>query len=173
MKRALLDTNIYGLIVEKKEENEFRTLVNRAQVIIYGCSIIRKELRDTPKNKRRLTEKGISSLRIGLLNLYDAITTKHELLIDKKTQELANKYLKKFSEITGQTALDHLKIDFLLVACATLNNLDLVVSEDHKTLLSTDATRAYHFVNGSEGLHIPPLFTYEDLKLLIKRSFLS
>lgn len=173
MKRALLDTNIYGLIVEKKEEEEFRTLVNRAQVIIYGCSVIRKELRDTPKNKRMLTEKGTKNFRILLLSLYYAVTKNHELLIDKKTQELANKYLKKFSEITGQTALDHLKIDFLLVACATLNNLDLIVSEDHKTLLSTDAKRAYHFVNGSEGLHVPPLFTYEDLKLLLKRLFPS
>ena len=173
MKRVLLDTNIYGLIVEKKEEEEFRTLVTRAKMIIYGCSVVRKELRDTPKNKRMLTEKGISNLRIGLLNLYDALTHKHELLIDKKIQELAEKYLKRFSELTGQTAIDHLKVDFTLVACATLNNLDLIVSEDHKTLLSTEAIRTYHFINETEDLHLPSLFTYDDLKSLLKRWSLS
>ena len=169
MRRLLLDTNIYGLIVEKNEEEELRNLINQAPVIVYGCQAIRKELRDTPKNKYTLTEKGLRNLRIGLLSIYDVIVKKHEILADEKTRALAHKYLKRYRQLTGQTALDHLKTDFLLIACATLNNLDLIVSEDHKTLFSTEAIRTYHFINGLENLKLPALYNYEDFKTFLKR----
>jgi len=173
MRRILLDTNIYGLVVERHEEETFKELMNKSSYIVYGCSLIRKELRDTPKNKQLLTVKGIRSLRLGLLQLYDNITKDHQININVKTENLADKYLQKFSEATGQVALGHLKIDFLLVACATLNKLDLIVSEDHKTLLSSDAIRSYHFVNKLEGFELPLVLKYEELKQFIRRSFLS
>ena len=169
MRRVLLDTNIYGLIVEKREEEEFKELLNKARATVYGCQAIRKELRDTPRNKRLLTNTGIRNLRIGLLGLYDTITKEHEVIADGKTQALTQKYLKRFCELTGQTAIDHLKIDFLLVACATLNNLDLIISDDHKTLMSSAASKAYNFVNGLEGLKLPTMLTYEDTKVFLKR----
>jgi|SRR3989344_597626 len=171
MKRLLFDTNIYGLIVEKREKDYFQKMLSKQDIIICGCSIIRKELRDTPKKEKTLTDIGIKNLRITLLDLYDAVTKSHDIMIDKKTKALANKYLERFSELTRKTAIGHLTNDFMLVACATINNLDLIVSEDHKTLLSIEAIRTYNFVNGMEGLKLPGVFTYEEFKTLIKRLF--
>ena len=169
MRRLLLDTNIYGLIVENQERQQFESLVEKTKVTIYGCSIIRKELRNTPKKEKILTEQGIQKVRLLILSLYDTIIKNHEINITDKTIQLANKYLKQFSEITGKTVLDHLKNDFILVACASLNNLDVVVSEDHKTLLSKEAITAYRTVNTSEDLPLPFLITYEELKTLFRR----
>ena len=169
MRRLLLDTNIYGLIVERGEEEEFKVLVSKASAVVYGCSAVRKELRDTPKGRRKVTDHGTRNYRILLLQIYDDVIMNREIAIDEKTQELANKYLKRFSEITGKSVLDHLKIDFLLVASATLNKLDLIVSDDHKTLLSLDSMRAYNLVNELENLKTPILFPYKDAKVFLKR----
>ncbi len=170
MKRLLLDTNIYGLMAEKNEAELFKTLINTApNTIIYGCTVVRKELRDTPKEKILSIMNKIRNYRIFLIELYDAITKNHEIVIDTKTQDLANKYLKYFTEITGKTAIKHLKNDFLLVACATLNKLDFITSEDHATLFSHNAIRTYQFVNLNEELTQPPVITYEELKKYLTR----
>ncbi len=169
MRRILFDTNIYGLIAERKEGEEIKELVKNSNAIIYGCFVIRKELRDVPKNHITLTESGIRNLRIFLLNLYDSITKNHEIKVDEKTTNLANKYLQRFSELTGQIVINHLKNDFTLVACASINKLDFITSEDHKTLFSQEAVRAYQFVNLNEGLTQPPVITYEELKKFLKR----
>ncbi len=171
MKRLLLDTNIYGLIVKNTEGPQFEESIKKIGVIIYGCSVVRKELRDTPKNNRVLTENGIRSVRILLLNLYDTVTKNHEIIIDEKTQQLANKYLQQYTNFTGKTSLYHLKNDFLLIACASLNNLDIVVSEDHKTLLSNDAIQSYKQVNEKENIILPFIITYEELKKMFRRLF--
>lgn len=171
MKRLLLDTNIYGLVIENKEGPQFEESIKKIGLIIYGCTIVRKELRDTPKQNQMLTENGMRSLRMLLLSFYDAITKSREIILDDKTQQLANKYLRRFAELTGKTALDHLKNDFLLIACASLNNLDIVVSEDHKTLLSNESIQSYKQVNEKEKIILPFIITYEELKKMLKRLF--
>ena len=174
MKRLLLDTNIYGIIVEKQEREEFQDLTKNSNIVIYGCSVIRKELRATPKEKYITTTKeGVRNFRLLLLNIYDAVTKNHEIHIDAKTEELTDKYLHYFSKITGKIILGHLINDFLLVACASINKLDLIVSEDHKTLLSLDAIKTYHFINAQEDLTVPNALTYQQLKEILKRSFPS
>ena len=56
MRRVLLDTNIYGLIVKKKEIDLIKSAFEcKKNVLIYGFDIIRKELRDVPK-KLKLKE---------------------------------------------------------------------------------------------------------------------
>ncbi len=49
MKRVILDTNIYGLIVEKEEPENFKALIQKSDIVVYGNKIIRKELRSTPR----------------------------------------------------------------------------------------------------------------------------
>lgn len=169
MRRILLDTNIYGLIVEKQEREDFLELISKTKVIIYGCSIVRKELRNTPKKIVILTADGLRKVRNLLLELYDAVTGEHSFIVDEETERLADKYLKQFTKLTGQTVVVHLKIDFTLVACATLKNLDLIVSEDHKTLLSPKAIASYQLVNAEEGLKLPPIMRYAQLKTVLKR----
>ena len=48
MKKVLLDTSVYGRIIEKNEIESFRKLI-KDKIIIYGNRLIRKELRNTPK----------------------------------------------------------------------------------------------------------------------------
>ncbi|MBI4145886.1 hypothetical protein HY489_00955 [Candidatus Woesearchaeota archaeon] len=167
MRRLLLDTNIYGVIVEREEEGEFKALVTR--VVVYGCTIVRKELRDTPEKISIITQQGRKNLRINLLELYDAITKEREILVNEEVEKLAAEYSHNFSKLTGKKAIDHLKNDFLLVACATLNKLDLVVSDDHKTLMSNQALRTYQFINAERGLSLPPIIKYEHVKSILKR----
>lgn len=171
MRKILLDTNIYGLIIERNAREEFQELIKNASVIIYGCSVVRKELRDVPKKEYLNLGEEIKNLRIALLNFYDGITNGKEIKIDQKTEDLANKYLRYFSEITGKTMLNHLKNDFLLVACASIHQLNLIVSEDHRTLLSGDAVRTYNNINVTNKISMPGLFTYEELKRMLRRSF--
>lgn len=171
MKRLLLDTNIYGLIVERNEDEEFKNLVKRSDIIVYGCSAVRKELRDIPKEKTMLRGQSVRKVRNFLLNLYDTVTKEHEIVVDERTKELASKYLEYYEEITGKTVLDHFKIDFILVACASIHGLNLIVSEDHKTLMSSDAIRTYHNINVNNKINMPGLYTYEELKRLLRRSF--
>ena len=169
MRRILLDTNIYGLIADKKEAEEFKNLINKSNSIVYGCSIVRKELRDVPKTNTILTNQGVRNLRNFLLTLYDSITKDHSIIINEKTNMLAEKYLAYFIQITGKTAIEHLKNDFLLIACASIHKLDLVISNDNKTLLSIDAVRAYNFINIQEELSEMRIITYEEIKTLLKR----
>ncbi|MBI3035489.1 hypothetical protein HYY71_04140, partial [Candidatus Woesearchaeota archaeon] len=71
MKRELLDSNIYGKIVEKMEMDFVLNNLPKSNIIIYGSDVIRKELRDTPKEKIMITENKKTKIRILLLNIYD------------------------------------------------------------------------------------------------------
>jgi len=51
----------------------------------------------------------------------------------------------------------------MIVACASLNKLDIVYSADNKTLLSKQALKAYKHIHIKESLKLPTFFTYEDL----------
>lgn len=69
MKRVLLDTNIYGRIVERQQEERVKeSLGNSPDIIVYGFDVVRKELRATSRKIRF----GKKSVRIALLTLYDA-----------------------------------------------------------------------------------------------------
>ncbi len=53
MKRVLLDTNIYGEIAIDPELEAIREkIMLREKGLFYGLDLVRKELRDTPPNKR-------------------------------------------------------------------------------------------------------------------------
>ena len=71
MKRVIMDTNVYGLIVVDLDRNKVKEALKKGlRVIVYGMPLIRKELRDTPKNIRA---EG-ANLRNYLLSLYDEVT---------------------------------------------------------------------------------------------------
>ena len=73
MKREILDTNIYGKILDKGDVDFVLNNLPKSNIIIYGSDIIRKELRDTPKEKIIIAENKKVKIRILLLNLYDFI----------------------------------------------------------------------------------------------------
>ncbi len=170
MKRVLLDTNIYGEIIDKKDEELVKAALNssRKELLVYGCETVRKELRATGKKKMLpVKATGIKKLRIAPLLLYDFITASRSIQIDKKIEETAFDYLKVYKEITGKSD-EKLMNDFLIVASATLKGLDIVYSEDNKTMCSPNARKACAIVNALRDLKTPEFESYmkfiRDLK---------
>ena len=78
MKRAILDTNIYGKIIEKMDIDFVLDNLQKSSIIIYGSDVIRKELRDTPKEKIMITENKKIKIRLLLLTVYDFIVKGHQ-----------------------------------------------------------------------------------------------
>ena len=101
MKRVILDTNIYGLIVVDEDRGKIRNSVEKEKVVIvYGFPIIRKELRDTPKNIRI---KG-ANLRNDLLIVYDGLVKNQELKLTGNTEKLADDYFNDYREVGGHAS---------------------------------------------------------------------
>lgn len=57
--------------------------------------------------------------------------------------------------------------DFIIVACASKNNLDIVVSNDNVTMLTENAIRAYDDVNKIISLKTPKFIDYKEFKEII------
>ena len=56
--------------------------------------------------------------------------------------------------------------DFLIVACAAINELDIVVSEDNKTMLSEYAIKTYDTVNSLRYHKTPKFIRYDEFRRL-------
>ncbi len=162
--RLLLDTNIYGFVIEF-DLDLVEKITSGNKVIIYGNSVIRNELRETPKGKRTA---GKYSSRVMLLNNFDLIVGKHFIQVTKKIEALAEEYFKEFKNNKGVQSWHEIKNDFLIVASATLKNLDIVVSEDKRTMLSKKAMDSYKVVNGKHLIRTPTFFDYENFKKIVR-----
>ncbi len=161
MKRVLLDTNIYGRLVLDNTRSKIKErLENPKHFVVYGTHIIRKELRNTPK-KIRIGNVG---LRNDLLQVYDEITKGRMLPITPFEHEIADHYFKLYKELKGKCSKEELFHDFLLVACAAHHRLDIVVSDDARTLLSGSALKAYTLVHAIKNLPTPRFLLYEEFK---------
>ncbi|MBU0662686.1 hypothetical protein KKH30_02960, partial [Candidatus Micrarchaeota archaeon] len=91
--RVMLDTNIYGFLVERGETAFLESLKKSKHVTVYGNKVIRDELRDTPKGRKF---KGRSA-RSLLINTYDFIVGRHNLNILPVMRFLAEKYWDSYS----------------------------------------------------------------------------
>ncbi|MAG15872.1 hypothetical protein CMO88_02320 [Candidatus Woesearchaeota archaeon] len=169
MKRVLIDTNVYGeLILDEVATNMLVDLIP-SELIIYGSEINRTELRDVAK-QAKLDHR---SKRISLLNLYDFLTQK-----EKRTYRttpfielLSLKYFEEYTRLKGKKGYELLRKDFIIVATATIHNMDLVVSKDTKTMLSKEAKKAYENLNQRNQLRIPELLDYADFKKELERLY--
>ncbi len=165
MKRVLLDTNIYGLMVIDKDRDRLRDSIEQVKtVVIYGLPLIRKELRDTPKN---IKVREVN-LRNYLLRLYEEVTKGRTLNITLKEESLADAYFTVYREIGGIASKQELIKDFIIVACASINSLDIVVSQDHKTMVSEKALKSYAIVNKIKKINLPGFLNYEEFKKAIR-----
>ncbi len=165
MKRVILDTNIYGLIVIDADRDSVRYgIEKKKKAIIYNLPLIRKELRDTPKSMRF---EG-ANLRNYLLGIYDEFTKNHELKFINAAEELADIYFDIYKEIGGYASKAEIIKDFVIVACASLNSLDIVVSNDNKTMLSEKALKSYNMVNQIKKIRLPRFLNYDNFKKEIK-----
>ncbi|MBI5001987.1 hypothetical protein HZC31_01230 [Candidatus Woesearchaeota archaeon] len=171
-KRILLDTSVYGklvddtllfaLLLERRKNNEF---------IIYGNELIRKELRATPKSLLNKTKE--KKVRLFGLSLYSSLITKenHVLKINSLMENLAKLYYQEYRKGGGNFSALELHNDFLMVSCATLHQLDLVVSDDRRTMFSDGALHAYEMVNHKMGFRNPDYLLYNVFReKILKKS---
>ncbi len=168
MKRVMLDTNIYGKILEEFHHTIIQEALERGifkrEFIIYGFDTIRKELRATSQDSRIHN----ANLRIALLHLYDTLIGKHLLFETPEIKKLALHYYKVYKELNG-TKDESILNDLLIVACATINNLDIVYSEDNKTMFHPTTLKSYKIVDGILNLRTPAFESYVDFVSKIKR----
>ncbi|MEK6868364.1 MAG: hypothetical protein AABX98_06090 [Nanoarchaeota archaeon] len=162
-KRILFDTSVYGklvldvpfssLLVQKKKNVEF---------VFYGNSIIRNELRATPKHITLINK----SLRSYLLQTYDSLITKenHNLVVNIFVEQLSELYYKEYRNRDGNSGEASIKNDFIIVACASIYQMDIVVSDDKRTLLNDAALKAYEHVNKAQGFQNPKYFEYTKFR---------
>ena len=163
MKRVLLDTNIYGLIVMDKDRPTILEKLSRStELKIYGNYIIRKELRDTPKG----IIDGIN-LRNDLIRLFDQIVDRHNYEITSEMQKVAENYFVVYRKLGGKTKKAEIINDFLIVACASVHNLDIVISEDRRSMCSDFAVNSYDIVNSISNRKSPNFVRYEKFKSMV------
>mgnify|MGYP001608720847 CR=1 FL=1 len=160
MLRVIFDTNIYGRLVK---EADVALLIERitaeSEFLVYGFDLVRREIRNIPTSTHSARKS-----RILLLNIYDRITRKHQCFRDSKIEELAKKYHACYKQLGGTYAWDtNIHIDFEIVACASIHGMDIVYSDDQKTLASKKSVQAYNEVNHRENFRSPTLFDYEAL----------
>ena len=134
-----------------------------SEFVIYGFKPVRKELRNTPKTSKlgRLSQRNL------LLNLYDDLTKGRYLRDSIKINKLALKFYNTYRELGGirnwnSTNID---VDFTIVACASIYRLDVVISDDSRTLLNKSARKAYKHVTFKESLWHPNFWKYSELKM--------
>ncbi len=166
MKRLLLDTNIYGEMIVDDHLNLIKEKLKQRgeSFVIFGISLIRRELRATP----RKIKAGGGNLRIYLLSLYDELVKQKNLEVTLETLALAEQYYLLYRELGGSKGKDEMTNDLLIVACAALKEMDIVVSEDESTLKSEHALQAYGFVNVIRKLRNPHLISYQEFKHLLR-----
>ena len=158
MKRFLLDTSIYGEIVFDKDSlNIIKKLQSKA--VAHGFKVIGDELRQTPKT---ITYNG-NKLRISLLIIYGGII-KNSYPANPKLKVLADEYYQAYKNFGGSKGKKDILNDLLIVACASVQGIDIVASEDSKTLLSENALKSYKLVNGINKLICPNFIGYLKLK---------
>lgn len=164
----MLDTSVYGkLIVDEEILNKVMKKYQNHEFIIYSTPIIRKELRATPKT----AVHGVKKLRILLLNLYDSFITKdnQNLKFNKLIEALSNDYFLEYKKNKGSLSNEAIRNDLVIVATATIYQLDVIVSDDEKTMLSDKAIRSYISVNKKYGLKEPKFKKYSKFKKELTR----
>ncbi len=160
MLRVIFDTNIYGLLLREKDAEDIKNKIKKdKEFLVYSYKPIRTEIRNIPK-VTKLSRK----TRNLLLTLYDRITEGHFLKNSIAITKLAKKYYDCYRNFGGMYNWEtSIRIDFMIVACASYYNLDIVYSEDNKTLTSKKSIKAYNHINITENLRTPNFLGYKDL----------
>lgn len=164
MKRVIFDTSVYGKIIELHEREIIEKQLEESLTVVYGNRRIRAELRDTPKKVKIAEEEKLRNLRVYLLTLYDEIVRNHNLDITQKTDNIAQAYYTAYKEFGGSISRSDIINDFIIVASASLNNLDIVISEDKKSMLSEQARKAYKLVSLLMKISSPRFMFYDEFK---------
>lgn len=169
----IFDTNVYGeLLIEINSDGIIEGIKKDKNIYVYGIDIIENELRESPT---KIMYKG-RLLREAVLAIYRTIVD-DEFRLFPVAKYLAFEYFKKFDELRKigkysqivnpklkKYTEEDLKVDFQIIAVASLKDIDIVVSTDKRTILSNLAEYTYNKVNKVNGLRTPRLVKYSDFK---------
>lgn len=149
MTNAVLDTNVYGKIIEDPDSVKLiEKIIRDDKFVIHNFRIIRDELRRAP----------------NVLKIYDRLVKTKMNQDSREIDNLANEYLTEYKAKGGVKKISKIKNDFKIVAYASLKNCDLVFSDDEKTLKHNIALQSYRIVNLKKHIRTPTFYTYKDLK---------
>ena len=164
MKTMLLDTNIYGLALERKDVASILVFFanekqkERKDYFILGSKIISDEINANPHREAR-----------NRLNDLYQIVISGEIKITQNIQSLALAY---FNECKNR----HVKItieDCQIVASSCAANAGFIVTNNRKTMMSQKSIEVFVSINQKKGLKTPKFFGYEMLKSFLFRSGVS
>ena len=168
MTRILSDTNFYELMLKYLEIDKIRKVKDRGLIVFYGLDLIRKELRAIPKTRVDIVRNEIIKLRNVLLSIYDLLVENHQYKVDLKTSQIADDYYIAYKVLEGNISKEEIINDFKIVACASIHNIDILVSNDNKTMLSAKSRKAYNSVNEIKKLRTPNFIDFEEFKKLLR-----
>ncbi len=160
MLRVVFDTNVYGLLILEDIEAIKARILGDKEFIVYGAKIIRDELRDTPKDVKLRN----ASVRNLMLELYDKITQGRRLESSNEVEKLALGFYIEYRKIGGIRPWHAISEDFRIVANACIHGMDIIVSEDFRTMTSTKAVEAYKRIALECNLRIPNFLEYKYIK---------
>ena len=166
MIKTIFDTTIFFRMVQDKnlspiELNEFSSKISEDENFkVFGVDVIRREIKNTASNDRNLLK--------ALLGIYELVKYK-EYSTDQRIENLAEQYYNFYRKLGGTKSYRDLKTDLLIVATATIKNMDIVVSADRETMdaehkYGEKFRKAYREINIKEGFRNPDFWDYLDLK---------
>jgi len=169
----ILDTNVYGeLLIEPASQEIIKRIKEDKMVYVYGIDIIEDEIKEAPAE----VKLGGKILRDAVISIYETIIDE-ELKLFPVAKYLASEYYEEYDKLrksgryykildskTKKYTEDDLKIDFEIIAVASLKGIDVVVSMDRRTILSELAEETYKKVNKLNELRTPRLVKYSDFK---------
>ena len=153
MTNVIIDSSTYGNIIKDKESWEVvvNGIINDPNFIVLNFKIIRDELRKAPSQA---------------LKIYDQIVSNKLIPDSKQISNLAEEYYKEYKNNKGGQGKKNIINDFKIVACASIKNCNLLVSDDERTLKCSNAIKAYNFINLRHNFRTPTFYAYSDLKKL-------
>ena len=168
-KTYILDTNIYGeLLIEPNSDELIQKIKTIKHFFIYGVDVIEKELSETPSH----VKYGGKMTREVLFTLFDSLVDEI-IKVSPIAKYLAEEYHKKYRELakSGKYRITkekydkkNLKIDFQIIAIASIKSVDIIVSADKRTMFSQLAKDIYVHINKINSLRTPELLEYEKFK---------
>jgi len=156
---VMFDTSVYShLAITHRALRQ--KIFDSDNLKIYGCDVVRKELRQTPPGKKVWTRK----LRILMLNDYDVLIGRHGAMAGDLASYLATEYSKEYG---GKAPEGKMRNDFLIVAAASLKGIEHICTEDFSTMASGDAIKSYAAVNERNGVKTPKFVSLAGLDAML------
>lgn len=154
--RVVFDTCVYGCIAVDTDKSLIETILKKNNLFsIIGHRVIRRELNNAAK-----------PIRNTLLHLYEGLISKELEDDSQKVEALAKEYHSTAKALGKEyfKSWNEMANDFKIIASASIHGIDVVYSNDDKTMLGKYCQKAYTIVNFQKKLRTPSLIPYKTLR---------